>query len=376
MPLAISLRKKLRALSRRSREVRMFAAAMHHRTRPVLAQIIPMRRCNLACAYCNEFDHTSAPVPLPEMLTRIDKLAALGVSIITISGGEPLLHPGLEAIIRRIRSHGAIATLISNAYLLSPERIRALNDAGLDYLQISIDNVEPDDISMKSLRVLERKLEWLARDAEFSVTINSVLGIAVRHPEDALTVARRARALGFHSTVGIAHDGSGQSQGLPDHQLRIYQDIRRLETGVFSFAHYDRFQENLVRGMSNQWDCHAGARFLYICEDGLVHWCSQQRGHPGIPLAAYTQQDVERQYAIPKGCAPFCGISCVHQTAMLDQIRENPRRMLEELIERRRAADPNFRAPLLLRSIGWAFLENPGSAAVQKAVVRLLRIRD
>jgi len=350
----------------------MFAAAIQHRTRPVLAQIIPIRRCNLACAYCNEFDHASSPVTLPVMLARIDKLAALGVSIITISGGEPLLHPELEQIIRRIRSHGAIATLISNAYLLSPDRIRALNRAGLDYLQISIDNVEPDDISMKSLRVLERKLEWLARDAEFAVTINSVLGIDVRHPEDALAVARRARSLGFNSTVGIAHDGSGQSQALPERQLRIYRDIRRLETGVFSFAHYDRFQENLVRGLPNQWHCHAGARFLYICEDGLVHWCSQQRGTPGIPLADYTLEDVERQYAIQKSCAPSCGISCVHQTAMLDQIREDPRRMLQELIERRRASEPDFRAPLLLRGIAWMFLDNP---AIQKAFVRVLGVR-
>jgi MoaA/NifB/PqqE/SkfB family radical SAM enzyme len=308
------------------------------------------------------------------MLARVDKLAALGVSIMTISGGEPLLHPELEGIVRRIRSHGAVATLISNAYLFSPERIRALNDAGLDYLQISIDNVEPDEASMKSLRVLERKLEWLARDAEFPVTINSVLGAAVRHPEDALTVARRARSLGFHSTVGVAHDGTGQSHGLPERQLRIYADIRALETGVFSFAHYDRFQENLVRGVPNAWHCRAGARFLYVCEDGLVHWCSQQRGHPGIPLAEYTREDIEREYAVVKECAPFCGVSCVQQTAMLDEIREDPRGMLRQLIERRRATDPNFRTPLLLRLIAWAFLDNPRAVSMQRAFARMLRL--
>lgn len=366
------LRKRLRALERRRREVRMFAAAMQYRTRPVIAQIIPIRRCNLACAYCNEFDHSSQPVPLPQMLARIDKLAALGTSIITLSGGEPLLHPRLEDMIRRIRSHGAIATLISNAYLLSPERIRTLNDAGLDYLQISIDNVEPDDTSMKSLRVLERKLDWLRREAEFSITINSVLGVSIRNPEDALTVARRARSLGFNSTVGIAHDGGGRSRALPERQLQIYQDIRRLETGVFSFAHFDRFQENLVRGLPNNWHCRSGARFLYICEDGLVHWCSQQRGHPGIPLADYTPDDIDREFARVKSCAPFCGISCVHQTAMLDQIRENPRHMLEDLIRRRQAGDPDFRPPLLLRFIAWAFLDNPHAATIRKKCGQLL----
>lgn len=78
------------------------------------------------------------------MLRRVDRLAEMGVSLITISGGEPLLHPKLDQIIRHIRSHGLIATLITNGYLLTPERIKRLNRAGLDHLEISIDNVLPD----------------------------------------------------------------------------------------------------------------------------------------------------------------------------------------------------------------------------------------
>ena len=160
----------------------MFARAMHSPDHPIVAQIVPMRRCNLACTYCNEFDAVSRPVPLAEMLRRIDLLAALGTTIITISGGEPMLHPDLDEIIRRIRHRGIIATLITNGYLLTPERIRRLNRAGLDYLQISIDNVMPDETSKKSLKVLDRKLEFLAADAEFAVTVNSVLGSPVRNP--------------------------------------------------------------------------------------------------------------------------------------------------------------------------------------------------
>ena len=188
----------VRRLDRKLRETRMFVRAMQSAAHPILAQIVPIRRCNLDCAYCNEYDKTSAPVPLETMLRRIDRLADLGTTIITLSGGEPTLHPDLDAIIRRIRDRGAIATLITNGLLLTPDRIRALNRAGLDYLQISIDNVAPDDVSKKSLRVLDRKLEWLARYAEFGVTINSVLGAGVRNPEDAIAVGRRARELGLH----------------------------------------------------------------------------------------------------------------------------------------------------------------------------------
>ena len=86
---------------------------------------MPIRRCNLDCAYCNEYDKTSAPVPLDAMLRRIDRLADLGTTIITLSGGEPTLHPDLDAIIRRIRERGAIATLITNGSCSPPDRIRA-----------------------------------------------------------------------------------------------------------------------------------------------------------------------------------------------------------------------------------------------------------
>src|ERR1700751_3627046 len=163
-------RRAFKRTDRTFREFRMFVRAMQSGSHPIVAQIVPIRRCNLDCAYCNEYDKVSAPVALETMLRRIDRLADLGTTIITLSGGEPTLHPDLDAIIRRIRARGAIATLITNGLLLTPDRIRSLNRAGLDHLQISIDNVQPDDVSTKSLRVLDRKLEWLAEYAEFGVT--------------------------------------------------------------------------------------------------------------------------------------------------------------------------------------------------------------
>ncbi|PYQ40237.1 MAG: radical SAM protein, partial [Acidobacteria bacterium] len=112
-----------------------------------MVHLIPIRRCNLACAYCNEYDATSQPVPLAALRRRVDLLAGLGTALVTLSGGEPLLHPELDGLVAHIRARGMFATLITNGYLLSVERIDALNRAGLDHLQISIDNVEPDEVS-------------------------------------------------------------------------------------------------------------------------------------------------------------------------------------------------------------------------------------
>ena len=297
----------------------MIAKGLASTSHPILAHVIPMRRCNLSCAYCNEFDDHSKPVPLDMMRQRLDRLAELGTTIITISGGEPLLHPELDQIIAHIRRRGMLAGMITNGYLLTSERIDRLNRAGLDHLQISIDNVMPDDVSKKSLKVLDKKLQLLAEHAEFHVNINSVVGGGIRHPQDALTIGKRALGLGFTSTVGIIHDGDGQLRPLRDPEREVYTAMRSMEKS--SYARVNYFQDNIAHGRENHWRCRSGARYLYICEDGLVHYCSQQRGYPAKPLAEYTLADIRREYLTEKPCAPQCTVSCVHQVSYLDSWR-------------------------------------------------------
>src|SRR5688572_11576907 len=200
------LRRRARGTARRFRQARMLVRAFSHQHQPVSAHLIPVRRCNLSCAYCNEYDDHSSPVQTRDMLRRVDLLAALGTGIVTMSGGEPLLHPDLDEILRHVRARGMIATVITNGYLLTRDRITRLNRAGLDHLQISIDNVLPDEVSKKSLKVLDQRLRWLAESAEFDVTINAVVGSGVREPSDAVVIARRAQGLGFSTTAGIIHD--------------------------------------------------------------------------------------------------------------------------------------------------------------------------
>jgi MoaA/NifB/PqqE/SkfB family radical SAM enzyme len=361
------LRRSVRRIDRRVREARMLVRSLRFRYQPVAAHLIPIRRCNLSCAYCNEYDDRSAPVPTADVLRRIDRLAALGTGIVTLSGGEPLLHPDLDLIVGHIRRRGAIATLITNGYLLTRDRIRRLNRAGLDHLQISIDNVLPDDVSKKSLEVLDRKLVALAEVAEFEVTVNSVVGGGIATPEDALVVARRARELGFSTTVGIIHDGSGTLMALDDRHRDVLERVVALGKSVFDFANYNRFQKNLANGQPNEWQCRAGARYLYVCEDGLVHWCSQQRGRPGIPIEQYGAHDLRTQYDTVKGCAPLCTVGCVHRVAQVDELRDDPQRTIAQWF-----ASPVEgqapRLPLPVRILKWAFVTNRRRDVFRRAV--------
>jgi MoaA/NifB/PqqE/SkfB family radical SAM enzyme len=254
------------------------------------------------------------------MFRRLDKLAKLGTTIITFSGGEPLLHPDIDKLIARVRHHRMMIGLITNGYLLTRDKIKQLNAAGLMHMQISIDNVQPDEVSKKSLKVLDKKLQWLSELAQFKVNINSVIGGGIKTPEDALTIGNRAVELGFSSTLGIIHDSLGTLKPLVGREREIYFQMKQL--GKKSYARVNDFQDNLVDARPNEWRCRSGARYLYICEDGLVHYCSQQRGYPGIPLEEYTKEDLRREYFTKKACAPYCTIACVHQVSTLDNKRD------------------------------------------------------
>ena len=365
--------KGARRLQIRFRQARMLARAFQFPYQPVAAHLIATRRCNLSCTYCNEFDNHSQPVPTLDLLRRVDRLAELGTGIVTFSGGEPLLHPDLEPIVSHIRERGMIPTLITNGYLLTRDRIERLNHAGLAHLQISIDNVMPDEVSKKSLKVLDQKLQWLAERAEFDVNINVVVGGGIRDPEDALEIAQRAKALGFSSTVGIIHDHGGQLVALDAAQRSIVERIVALGSSVFDFANYNRFQKNLANGRPNEWHCRAGARYLYVCEDGLVHWCSQQRGQPGIPLQQYGSEDLEREYHRPKSCAPFCTVGCVHRVAQVDELRANPLSTLGDWFPM--APGRPAPMPMAVRALTWMFVTSRHRDVFRRTAQRMFGVR-
>ena len=129
-----------------------------------------------------------------------------------------------------------------------------------------------------------------------------MLGGGIKNPEDARTINNRARELGFSTSIGIIHDGSGRlkplgagrAQGL---RRGLGRDQRAVAGAARTSIRASRsFQDNLADGKPNDWRCRAGARYLYVCEDGLVHYCSQQRGYPGVPLETYTVDDIRREF--------------------------------------------------------------------------------
>ncbi len=297
------------------------AGAVLRPTSPLLAQLVVTRRCNLACGYCNEYDHSSAPVPTATLLARVDQLASLGTLVVTLTGGEPFLHPELHTIVARAASHGMIATTISNAYPITRRWIDRMNAAGLSLLQVSVDNVEPNETSQKSWSKIEPRLRLLREHARFALNVNAVLGSSP--PAQTRELIDAIRALGFYMTVGLLHDHEGNiDPGLAGDELpALYTEMRALCRKSVFHGFGEGWEERMLGARDAPFKCRAGARYLYVDELGDVSYCSQRRGSPGLPLASYGRADLRREHAAPKGCEARCTIACVRRASSLDEWR-------------------------------------------------------
>jgi MoaA/NifB/PqqE/SkfB family radical SAM enzyme len=292
--------------------------------RPLLVQLVVTRRCNLACGYCDEYDDSSSPVDTTLLERRIDHAGELGTLILTLTGGEPLLHPKLDTLVARVVSRGMVCTLISNGYALTREWVRRLNEAGLTALQMSVDNIEPNDWSQKSWVNVRKKLELLRDQARFSVNINAVLGSSTL--EQTREVVDEVKKIGFYMTVGLMHDRDGQIQPglLGDRLAATHEAMQRVSRKSIFHLTGEGWEADMLRDGSAPFKCRAGGRYLYVDEFGLVSYCSQRRGSPGIDLLEYTADDVEREFYTPKGCEARCTIGCARRASAFDEWRAQP----------------------------------------------------
>ncbi|MCP4444082.1 MAG: radical SAM protein [Myxococcales bacterium] len=286
--------------------------------RPVLANLIVTRRCNLSCAYCYEYDKTSPPVCTATLKWSIDHLRRLRVVFVTLTGGETLLHPELPELVAYVRERGMTPLMNTNGYLLTRDRIKALGDAGLYGMQISIDNLTPNETTKKSLKTLLPKLRLLADHAAFRVRVSTVLGAG--SPDEAIMVARTALELGFEAKCQLARDEEGALVPLDSRSLQVYEEIRRMGRRSPRYLSED-FQTRLIQHGQVAWKCRAGARYFHVCENGLVHFCSSRHGCPGKPLAEYAEADIRKAFHTPKGCSSTCTQPYAHQISRLDSLR-------------------------------------------------------
>ena len=111
--------------------------------KPVLCNYYVTYRCNATCSFCDIWEQPSPLIDLDDAARNLDDLRRLGVRIIDYTGGEPLLHPQIGALLKLAKDRGFLTTVTTNG-LLYPKRAAALRGL-VDLLHFSIDSPVPHE---------------------------------------------------------------------------------------------------------------------------------------------------------------------------------------------------------------------------------------
>lgn len=110
-------------------------------------------RCDLACRHCGSRAGRARPDELStdEALLVVQELAGMGTREVVLIGGEAYLHDGFLTIIRALTDAGVAATLTTGGRGITPELARAMADAGIQRVSVSIDGLEEAHDRMRAL---------------------------------------------------------------------------------------------------------------------------------------------------------------------------------------------------------------------------------
>ena len=261
------------------------------RPRALLAEVT--YRCPLQCPYC------SNPLELARYRDELDtatwirvfqEAAELGVAQLHLSGGEPLVRRDILDLIRAAHGLELYSNLSTGATVASEDMIERLREAGLDHLQISLLDTEPESNDwLAGARSFDRKRDAVlaAKRIGFPVTLNVVLH---RHNLDRIgDVIRTAMDWGADRLelantqyTGWAFRNRAALMPTREQVLRaqgVVDDLRAAGTGGLDIVHVlpDYFQE-FPKACLHGW----GMVFLAVAPDGCALPCQTSREIAGL----------------------------------------------------------------------------------------------
>jgi MoaA/NifB/PqqE/SkfB family radical SAM enzyme len=299
MPLRYGWR---RTIGTAARHVALRAAGY-----PTAVNLEVTRRCNARCDFCR-YPQVRKDPRLDDYLPVVERLKP---TLLTLSGGEPLIRQDLESIIARLRAGcpNLHIGLVTNGSLLTVERGLSLWRAGLDHLAVSLDFLDARHDAARGLPGLARHimtvvpqlvaagidriaLETVVK-AENLDEVPKIVDWAERHHVHvALSAYTQAKAGNGAHSVG-AQD-AGRLRSLVDW---LVAHKRRSGTILSSTYYLERIPQSFDGGVPG---CTAGRRFVAVRPDGVVQPCHEYQAC--CPYSAWTRGTFET----PKCTACWC----------------------------------------------------------------------
>jgi radical SAM protein with 4Fe4S-binding SPASM domain len=218
-------------------------------------------RCNLNCLHCHQ---DSSPTSSESELTTsqafkvIDNMSDAGVTILTFSGGEPLLRKDLYEAIRRANDNGMLCTIASNGILMTREVVRKLARAGIRRVEIGLDGAraETHDFLRNKSGSFEATVKGIRNCAETGfdelATTMTLHSKNVNELEETMELAENLGATRFYLNRLIP-----AGRGVDAYYLDVTpkEKIRALETL------YNKFYKSVTEGFGMQ--CYARGMTYY-----------------------------------------------------------------------------------------------------------------
>jgi len=258
-------------------------------------------RCPLRCPYCsNPLDWAARRDALStaEWCRVLEEAEALGVVGLNLTGGEPLLRDDLEAIVSTARRLDLYTTLITSGLPCTRERLAALAEAGVDAVQLSIQDVaEAGCDRIAGTRSFAQKLavaEWV-KALGLPLTLNMVLHRSnIGHVAEAVALAERlgAERLELANTQYLGWALPNRAALLPSpEQVAAAREVavaarERLRGRIDVLFVLPDYMSDRPRPCMDGW----GQRFIVVTADGLALPCHAAHTLPGIAWEKVTER--------------------------------------------------------------------------------------
>src|SRR5215831_15851359 len=275
-------------------------------------------RCPLRCSYCsNPIDWAKRKNELDtEAWMRVFREAEdLGVVGLNLTGGEPILRKDLEELIAEARRLDLYTNLITSGIPLSRERLAKFRSAGLDNVQVSVQDVDAKESDrIAGLRSFEKKLEVCAwvKELGMPLTLNVVLHRDnLDHVAEIVALAERVKAdrLELANTQYLGWALVNRRALLPTReQLDAARKVAgaarkrllgKMEVLFVTPDYYTDYPKSCMDG----W----GRRFIVVSPDGLVLPCHAAHTLPGLKFDNVRDQSLASIWAGSSGFNAFRG---------------------------------------------------------------------
>jgi MoaA/NifB/PqqE/SkfB family radical SAM enzyme len=288
--------------------------------KPLQCSLYVTDRCNLDCSYCTEYDNSRPHPKLEDLKKWIQKIRDLGTMRIALVGGEPLVHPDIVELVRYCRELGFATSLTTNGFLLTRERLRQLEEAGLQVMQISVDRMTPSAITKKSFKTILSKLDYF-KDSKISLHITGVICADTLSESEAVLETGLAR--GIPTEVRLVHADPLQrfrvARGSKEELVKFIDSmIERKRRGerIHTNEAILNYQRSLLLDEPVDWTCTAGYKLFFVSAQGKFWECSMK--HSDKHIMDITAEDMLANYR-KKPCQQGCGVYCAVSTSLLVQ---------------------------------------------------------